>query len=218
MSDFAVLFDMDGVIVDSNPYHKMSLKEFCSKYGYELTEEQLRAKIYGRANKEWIRNLFGEITQEQLEKYAQEKESLFRKLYEPHIQPVPGVVDFIQALAAEGIPQAVGTSAPPENFTFVMGHTQLGDYFPIAMTEKDVDKTKPHPEIYQNLAKKLGFEPPQCVVFEDSLSGVQAGLSAQCKVVGVATTHSPEELAHADLVIKDFVDFSPNHLKEIFST
>lgn len=216
MSTFAVLFDMDGVIVDSNPYHKISLKEFCSKYGFELNEEQLRAKIYGRANKEWIRNLFGDITNEQLKNYAQEKEAHFRQVYEAHIEPVTGIVDFIQALHEQGIPQAIGTSAPPENLEFVMKHTHLASFFPTFMTEKDVNLTKPHPEIYQELAKKLGYAPQQCVVFEDSLSGIQAGLSAECKVVGVATTHSPEELSHAHLVIRDFEGFSPKKLEELF--
>ena len=78
----AFIFDMDGVIVDSNPYHKIALQQFCKKLGYDLSEEQLREKIYGRTNKDWITNLFGDIGEAQIQRYAEEKEALYRQLYD----------------------------------------------------------------------------------------------------------------------------------------
>src|SRR6267154_5537210 len=88
MKDYAFIFDMDGVIVDSNPYHKIALQQFCIKHGHPLTEEQLRTKIYGRTNKEWIAQLFGQLTPEQVARYADEKEALFRDLYTNDIRHV----------------------------------------------------------------------------------------------------------------------------------
>ena len=91
----AFIFDMDGVIVDSNPTHKIALKQFCAKHGYELTEQQLREKIYGRTNRDWLLNLFGDLSEETIREFAAEKESLFRELYHD-IKPVEGLVSFLQ--------------------------------------------------------------------------------------------------------------------------
>ena len=79
--EVAFLFDMDGVIIDSNPFHKISLRQFCQKHGFDLSEDQLRERIYGRTNKDWIPAVFGQISGEQVARYAAEKEALFRELY-----------------------------------------------------------------------------------------------------------------------------------------
>src|SRR5690606_40757555 len=80
---YAFVFDMDGVIADSNPYHKIALRQFCEKHGHTLTETELREKIYGRTNKDWIPNLFGDIDPKLVKQYADEKEVLFRDIYAP---------------------------------------------------------------------------------------------------------------------------------------
>lgn len=84
----AFIFDMDGVIVDSNPFHKIALKQFCSKHGHNLTEAELREKIYGRRNQDWLTNVFGPLDPNKLKQYADEKEALFRNLYENDIKPL----------------------------------------------------------------------------------------------------------------------------------
>lgn len=215
MSSFAVIFDMDGVIVDSNPYHKQSLKTFCNKYGYDLSEEQLIARIYGRTNKEWIPNLFGEISEQELAQYAEEKESLFREIYAPHIKALAGIEGFIQKLQEQNIPRAIGTSAPRANVDFVLTHTQLGPYFDTILDESHVSLGKPNPEIYLKVAQALNQAPENCIVFEDSLSGVKAGLDAGAKVVGVMTTHTAEELENTHHVIKDFQEISLEELAKL---
>src|SRR5687767_4266670 len=103
----AFLFDMDGVIVHSNPFHKIALKQFCKKYGHDLSEKQLRDRIYGRTNKDWIRNVFGDIDDETLKKHADEKEALFRELYKNDIKPVEGLLDFLQKMEDEKIDKAI---------------------------------------------------------------------------------------------------------------
>ena len=212
MKSFAVIFDMDGVIIDSNPYHKISLRQFCEKYGYHLSDEELIRKIYGRTNKEWIASLFGALTREELVRYGEEKEALFREIYKKDIQPLPGLPQFLKSLQENNIPVAIGTSAPRSNVDFVLEHTGLEKYFPIILDESDVEHGKPNPEIYLKVAALLGFEPGQCIVFEDSLSGVESARRAGAKVVGVATTHSFEELRHTDLVIQDFTELDPTLL------
>ncbi|MFM8744472.1 MAG: HAD family hydrolase [Cytophagales bacterium] len=202
----AFIFDMDGVIIHSNPYHKIALHQFCEKYGYHLTEEELRARIYGRTNKQWITNLFGRtLSDEELEHYAEEKEGMFRELIKNDIKPLAGLRDFLEQLNAHNFARAIGTSAPRSNVDFVMSKTQLADYFPSILDDSFVEHGKPHPEIYLKCAAALGYAPEDCIVFEDSLSGVAAGRASGAKVVGVATTHTFEELKETDLVIADFV-------------
>jgi beta-phosphoglucomutase len=215
MSSFAAIFDMDGVIIDSNPYHKISLRQFCEKYGFHLTDEELINRIYGRTNKEWIANLFGALSKEELTRYGEEKESLFREVFKNDIRALTGLPEFLKSLKQNDIPMAIGTSAPRSNVDFVLSHTGLGEYFSAILDESNVEQGKPNPEIYLKVAAKLGYEPSRCVVFEDSLSGVESARRAGAKVVGVATTHSFEELGHTDFIIKDFSDLDPSFL---FST
>lgn len=212
MNSFAVIFDMDGVIVDTNSYHKISLKQFCEKYGYRLNEEDLISKIYGRTNNEWIRNIFGPLPKEKILELGEEKEAMFRALYKDVIKPLSGLDSFLKELEDRSIPKAIGTSAPRSNVDFVLEHTHLRKYFTTILDQSDVEHGKPNPEIYLKVAKRLGFPPQQCIVFEDSLSGVESAQRAGAKVVGVTTTHSHEELAHTDLVIADFTGLEPLEL------
>jgi beta-phosphoglucomutase len=205
---YAFLFDMDGVIVDSNPVHKVALKQFCRQHGHDLTEEQLREKIYGRTNKDWIPNVFGAISKALAKQYADEKEALFRELYRKDIVPLAGLLNFLDQSERLGVPKAIATSAPRENVDFTLSLTGTEKYFSTILDESFVTRGKPDPEIYLKTAAALGFDPAQCIVFEDSLSGVQAGKAAGCKVVGIATTHTPEELRETDLVIHDFTEIT----------
>ena len=195
--------------MDSNPYHKIALNQFCAKYGYHLTEEGLRNKIYGRTNKEWITNLFGVLPPEQLAQYGEEKEALYRELFDKDIQPVSGLIDFLRLLDKHSIPRAIGTSAPRSNVDFTLLKTDIQNFFSIILDESHVTHGKPSPEIYLNVAKKLGLRPQRCVVFEDSLSGVISAKRAGTKVVGITTTHTAQELSETDFIINDFKNLDP---------
>ena len=213
MRKIAFIFDMDGVIIHSNPFHKIALHQFCEKYGYHLTEEELRSKIYGRTNKQWITNLFGRtLSVEELDQFAEEKEGLFRELYKDDINALRGLSSFLEKMNQSKIPRAIGTSAPRSNVDFVMAKTNFENYFPTILDDSFVEHGKPHPEIYLKCAAALGFAPVDCIVFEDSLSGVEAGKASGAKVVGVATTHTHEELVGTDFIIDDFQDLDPCEL------
>jgi len=198
--------------VDTNPYHKISLKQFCEKYGYRLNEEDLISKIYGRTNNEWIRNIFGPLPKEKILELGEEKEAMFRAHYKDVIKPLSGLDSFLKELEDRSIPKAIGTSAPRSNVDFVLEQTHLRKYFTTILDQSDVEHGKPNPEIYLKVADRLGFPPQQCIVFEDSLSGVESAQRAGAKVVGITTTHSHEELAHTDLVIADFTGLEPLEL------
>ena len=212
----AFLFDMDGVLVDSNPTHKIALQQFCREHGFELTEQQLREKIYWRTNRDWLLNLFGQLPEETIRQYAEEKEALFRRLY-TDIEPLAGLHEFLQKMKAAGIPSAIATSAPRANVDFTLEHTGIGTYFAAILDDSFVTRGKPHPEIYLKTAAALNRPPEKCVVFEDSLSGVKSGKAAGCKVVGLCTTHTSEELSEADFSIDTFENIEPKDvLKRLF--
>lgn len=211
-SPFAFLFDMDGVIVDSNPFHKIALQQFCAGHGFELTEEYLHAKIYGRTNKDWIRAVFGNLSDEEIARYGDEKEALYRELYKDDIAPVLGLMSFLEKTRLLEIPCAIGTSAQRANVDFVLTHTGTKKYFSAIVDEAFVTNGKPDPEVYIKAAAAIGYPASHCVVFEDSVSGVRSGKSAGCKVVGITTTHSAEELAPTDMIITDFESLDPQVL------
>ena len=207
---------MDGVIVDSNPFHKTALLKFVEKHGFNLSEKDLRDKIFGRANKDWIPNLFGDVDKDKLEFYAEEKESLFRSIYDKAIEPLRGIVGFLDLLERNKIPKAIGTSAPPANVRFTLEKTNLTNYFDIILDETFVTRGKPDPEIYLKTAAALGLKPSDCIVFEDSLAGVKAAKDAGCKVVGILSTHSSEELAETEFNVADFTLITLEQLDVIF--
>ena len=202
---------MDGVIVDSNPTHKIALKQFCKEHGYDLSDSDLREKIYGRTNRDWLLNLFGNLDDETIRKYADEKEALFRSLYND-IKPVAGLIAFLNKLDTLNISRAIATSAPRANVDFTLQKTNTGKYFNTILDDSFVTEGKPNPQIYLKSAQALGFDPSNCIVLEDSLSGVKAGKRAGCKVIGITTTHTREELNETDFVIDDFESLDPKFL------
>ncbi|HLZ17109.1 MAG TPA: HAD family phosphatase [Cyclobacteriaceae bacterium] len=218
MNSLAFVFDMDGVIVDTNPYHKIALRQFAEKYGYSLSEEELVKRIYGRTNKEWIPNLFGRVlTAAEVRGYGEEKEQLFRNLYEKDIREVKGLSAFLEQARCQHISMAIGTSAPRSNVDFVLKHTGIEKYFSVILDESHVTRGKPDPEIYINCAAALKLPTARCIVFEDSLSGVAAGVAAGSPVVGIATTHSAVEL-DTKITMTDFTELTPGKIvNEFFS-
>src|SRR5690606_16927267 len=127
----AFIFDMDGVIVDSNPFHKVALRQFCKKHGRDLSEEELKERIYGRTNRDWLLNIFPDLTDEEIARYADEKEEIFRELYANDIVALAGLGEFLKAARTLGIPMAIATSAPLENVDFTLAKTGLREYFPV---------------------------------------------------------------------------------------
>lgn len=219
MKKFGILFDMDGVIIDSNPAHKKAIVQFCEKYHKRLSDEEMKQYIWGRTNKEWIRHLFGEdLPDAQLRIYADEKELLFRTIYEPDVRLLNGLHDFLELLKTNNIAMAIGTSAPRANVDFVFEHTGIANYFDAVLDESYVTIGKPNPEIYIKAARALNFDPADCIVIEDSLSGVEAGKRAGCKVIGITTTHSDAELAQADVTTADFTSLTLDDLSNLFKS
>ena len=213
----AVLFDMDGVVVDNLPYHVDAWLLFCERHNIPLTREVFYRELNGMNSKdtfEWFYQK--EMSRAEVEVLEEEKEILYRGFYKEHMKPAAGLVTFIKALRAHGIKTALATSAGPGNIDFIVDGLGIRDQFDAIIGGAEVRKGKPDPEIYLKAAARVGVDPADCWVIEDSLQGIASGLNAGMQVVGITTSHTAEELAHTHWIAADFVDLF-DHLKERIS-
>jgi beta-phosphoglucomutase family hydrolase len=215
MCRFAALFDMDGVLVDNYDVHFETWQAFFKKHQLKVSSDDFRTFAAGRTNDQIIPYYFGgSVTKEDVNKLACEKEALYREIYKGNVKPVKGLISFVNKLISEKVLIAVATSAPLENAVFVLNELKLSDSFPFVVHESMIKKGKPDPEIYLKAAQMAGFEPSQCIVFEDSYAGIAAGNAAGMKVVGIATTNPASTLKNCQKVV---VDFDELEVKELFS-
>ncbi len=204
MSKYAVIFDMDGVLADNNPWHIRAWMEFAAKHGRKITPADVTSR-FGCTNQDYISFLFERaVGKEEAEQLGEEKEKLYRELYKKEMKPLAGLVSFIESCHASGIRIGLGTSAPASNAWFVLDGFHIRKYFSVVIDASQISKGKPDPEIYLLASAKLGVPAEKCLVFEDSAFGVEAGKRAGMKVAGVLTSHKPEELKKADLLVHDF--------------
>jgi len=219
MSNIAIIFDIDGTLIDNNEYHKETWKLFCSKYNCDITDKEFKEFFLGNTNDRIIRYIFGEdTTQEQIKEYATEKEALYRQIYAPHIVPIKGIYELLREFKTNNIKCGVGSSAPPENVAFSIEKTNTKEYFSAVIDESKVTNGKPDPEIFLKAASLMQTEPQNCLVFEDSPIGIEAARNAGMKVIGITTTHSKEELSKlVDYVIDDYTQINIAKIKSIMN-
>jgi beta-phosphoglucomutase len=198
----ALIFDMDGVIVDSNPLHREAWVAYNRRYQLETTEA-MHQRMYGKRNDEIIRDFYGEsLTEAEVQARGAAKEEVYRELMTGRLEEflVPGVREFLQN--HQGISLGMGTNAEPENVDFVLDHARLRPYFQVVVDGHGASRPKPYPDIYLKVAELLGVPPENAVVFEDSPSGVAAARAAGMRVVGVNTTFS--QLRGTEFAIDNF--------------
>ncbi|MEP6616236.1 MAG: HAD family phosphatase [Ginsengibacter sp.] len=205
MNTKAVIFDLDGTLIDNNSFHLISWKRYIKKTGRDISEEEYKKYINGRTNKDAVEYIYGKkMSDEEALQYTLEKEEIYRNLYKPVIKPIAGLVDFLQHLQQLGIPMAIATSGIQVNIDFMFDNIPIKKYFKVVVNSADIKHGKPDPEIYLKTASMLGFSPKQCLVFEDSMVGIQAAKAARMKVVAIATTHPREELKDANMIIENY--------------
>lgn len=203
----AAIFDMDGTMIENMSYHKKAWQEFFRRHGVHLGDDEFQQKISGKKNDEICELVFGRhVHDDELNDYAAEKEALYKELYRGEIKEVDGLTTFVDTLQARGVKTAIATTAPKDNREFVLASLDLNGKFDVILGDEHVTNGKPHPEIYLETARRLGVDPADCVVFEDSPPGVQAGKAAGMSVVGLLTSHVAGELAGADYTIRDFTE------------
>ena len=185
----ALIFDMDGVIVDSNPVHREAWVAFNRGYGFETTPAMLE-RMYGKRNDEIIGDYFGDgLGLEEVAARSRAKEELYREMAGSRIEQMllPGLRAFLDRYRA--VPMAVASNAEPENVAFVLDRAGLRPYFRVVVDGRQVIHPKPHPDVYLRAAALLEVAPANCIVMEDSPTGVAAAKAAGMRVIGVRTTY-----------------------------
>lgn len=198
----ALIFDLDGVVVDSMPLHTLAWQRYLERWG--ISREDVAAQMHGRRNDEIVREFLGpDIAGELVLEHGAAKERLFRELMGSNLQHalIPGVAEFLGRTG--GLPVALATNAEPANVAFVLDGVHLRQWFPVIVDGSQVQHAKPAPEVYLTAAERLGVPPRNCIVFEDSEVGVAAGRAAGMRVVGILS-HS-RTLPSVDLAVKDFL-------------
>ncbi len=207
---------MDGVICHTNPYHAEAFKQFFEKRGVVCNEEDFVEHMYGKHNSYIMEHFFGRKLQTgELKELEDEKEGLFRRIYETEAKEIAGFTDFLGQLKQRGIKTGVATSAPEANLKLIMRILGFEKDMESILASEQVQLHKPHPEVYLKTAANLGVDPADCVVFEDSFSGVSAAKAAGMRVVGVLSSHSVEELPVCDYYIEDYVGLNPKQILDI---
>ncbi len=188
-----IIFDMDGTMVNNMMVHHRAWQRKLSSLGLELTMEEVMEKIHG-VNEEILERLFGDrFSPEERRQIAWEKEAEYRKIFKPELQLLEGLPVLLDQLKEIEFPFGIGTAAPGENADFVIDELDLRSYFRAVVHAGHVNKGKPHPEVFQKAAAGIGIPTEQCLVFEDSPTGIHAAQNAGSLAVAVLTTHRKEE-------------------------
>jgi beta-phosphoglucomutase family hydrolase len=197
-----LIFDMDGVLVDSNPIHREAWMLYNRRFGLETTEAMLQ-RMYGKRNDQIVRDFFGEtLPDEEVAARGAAKERLYRELIAGRLEEIlmPGLRSFLDRYAA--VPKAIATNAEPANVDFVLDRSRLRRYFQVVVDGHQVSHPKPHPEVYLRAAERLATAPANCIVLEDSHSGVAAARAAGMRVIGIRTTH--DNLPGTEITVDNF--------------
>jgi beta-phosphoglucomutase len=217
-NNLAVIFDMDGVVVDNTKYHVLSWQNFCRSYGVNISRKFVVTRILGRIGKEIYPLVIKEpLSEKEMKAFSKKREAWYRKMYSKAIKPTKGLLPFLEHLRKNGIKIALATAAPPANVKFVLSRTKTRKYFKVIIDDTGVKRGKPHPDIFLKAARKLKINPKSCIVFEDAMLGIEAAKKAGMKVVGVATSHKASELKHTDMVIKDFTRINLGSLANLWT-
>lgn len=202
-----VIFDMDGVICNTNPFHSMAFENFFEKRGLKPTEEEYKNHMYGKSNSYIFSHFLDRsVSGKELMEFENEKEGLFREIYKDHVVDIKGYLSFAKKLATLKYKLGVATSAPTANMDLILDHLKIRSLYSSTLASEDVTKHKPEPEVYLKSAKNLNADPSTCLVFEDSHAGVSAAINAGMKVVGVLSSHTKDELPPCDHYIKEYGD------------
>lgn len=196
-----VIFDLDGVLVDTGWAHRQAWYDLADKEGFQMTDEFFYS-TFGMQNYQILSMLLGpQLPAQEIERMSQWKEKRYRELIGEKLTLPAGVKELLDELKNRGFLLAIGSSAPRDNLELIFRRLNLRHYFDAHITKEEVSKGKPSPETFLKAAEKLSLPPSRCVVVEDAVQGVEAARAAGMSVIAVTTTRARTDLKSADLIV-----------------
>lgn len=211
---WGVIFDMDGVLIDSYRAHFLSWKRMLRNHGMDMTEQQFAA-TFGQTTPDILARLCPSLKPEDYAGLAEEKEAAFRHIIRSEFPEMDGAAQLIAALHKAGAILAIGSSGPPENLQTVLTLLGGGEHFAATTNGSEITHGKPHPEVFLKAASKIGVPAERCIVVEDAPAGVKAAKSAGCAVIALTGTVTREHLGGANLVVDSLRELTPEVFKKL---
>ncbi|MEN8201057.1 MAG: HAD family phosphatase [Bacteroidota bacterium] len=215
--EYGFIFDMDGVVIDSNPYHKIAWETFLQRKGIPVDDLFFENVLSGRTGPTSLKLIFGEdlapaLLDEYLLEVDQNYQNILRQSEE--MLAIPGIYEFLESIREKGHRLALATSAPTLNIELGLEKLKMEGIFEVVVGKVDVSRGKPDPEVYLTTLNRLGLPKNKCIVFEDSKAGIQSALNAGMPVVGIASGHSKEDLLKqgVSLAVNDFTELDPDRV------
>jgi beta-phosphoglucomutase len=198
----AILWDMDGVLVDSSPVHVTAWKQVLSDMGIQFDSQKFK-QIYGLKNSEFLKILVPrQFNDMEIKSLVDQKEAQFRKISR-NLKPIPGVIKWLNKFKSMDWRQAIASAGEPENIEYIVDILQIREYFDALVTPGDLPG-KPDPAIFIKASQQLEISPKYCLVIEDSVPGIKAARQANMHCIAVSSTNSPVVLSNADIVVESF--------------
>ena len=212
----AVIWDMDGVIASTAPYHFQAWQEVFQERGVNFTEAEF-SHHFGQRNDTIIKSVLGDETPPQeIKTIANEKEISFRKYVDGNVRALPGVIELMTSILENGFKMAIGSSAPVENIRLITSSLGIAEKFHVIISGHEVAEGKPDPQVFLLAASRLEVEPEYCIVIEDSVAGITAARRAGMHSVAVTNTHPGSRLGEADFIVDSLATVSITDSHNVF--
>lgn len=215
---YAVIFDMDGVLVDSYEPHYISWADTCNIRGFPVTRENF-ARLFGRSFRAFAEALSTRpLTETEIQEWYEQKELRYREIIEQDFPEIDGAGDLIKSLHDSGFAIGVASSGPRGNVDCLLKHLTNAHCISATISADEVKFTKPHPDPFLRCASKLSVPPGNCTIIEDSIYGLQAGRTAGMATIALTGTSEEAELAkQADLVVHSLRELDANIIRKLAS-
>ncbi|MBV9021058.1 MAG: HAD family phosphatase [Ktedonobacteraceae bacterium] len=210
----AVIWDLDGVIIDSGDEHRQAWQRLAREEGVPLSDAQFWA-TFGQRNDAIIAHLWGPLPQQQVQELADRKESYFREIIGRTVTALPGSLELMSALQAAGYKQGLGSSTPIANLNLISEVLGLDRYLSVLVSGETVPRGKPAPDLFLKVAEQLGVAPTHCLVIEDAVAGVQAAHAAGMRCIAVAGDRDLPGLRAAELMVKSLTEVSVERIRQM---
>jgi HAD superfamily hydrolase (TIGR01509 family) len=203
----ALLFDLDGTLAETDSLHLPTWIDVLGPYGVDVDEEFYKQRISGRSTSEIVRDLLPDVGDQEGRSLGDAKEARFRERAS-ELEPLPGLVDFVELGRERGMRVALVTNAPGENVEAILVALELHEFFDTIVLADEVEAVKPDPAPYEAALRKTGVAAEEALAFEDSVSGIASSVAAGVPTVGIASSQAPERLlaAGAFMTAEDFTD------------